>query len=55
MIQNSKLDALNQVFGNDQNAKDDSGLKGLTRAIIKEIKRRPGNDRCCDCNASGNS
>uniref|UniRef100_H2Y6R4 Uncharacterized protein n=1 Tax=Ciona savignyi TaxID=51511 RepID=H2Y6R4_CIOSA len=28
-----------------------SGLKELTQSIIDEVRRLPGNERCCDCNA----
>uniref|UniRef100_H2Y6R6 ArfGAP with SH3 domain, ANK repeat and PH domain-containing protein n=1 Tax=Ciona savignyi TaxID=51511 RepID=H2Y6R6_CIOSA len=42
-----KEDALNQVRGTNKN----SGLKELTQSIIDEVRRLPGNERCCDCNA----
>ncbi len=28
-------------------------VKELTRTIIAEIKRLPGNQNCCDCSAPG--
>uniref|UniRef100_H2Y6Q9 Uncharacterized protein n=1 Tax=Ciona savignyi TaxID=51511 RepID=H2Y6Q9_CIOSA len=43
----AKEDALNQVRGTNKN----SGLKELTQSIIDEVRRLPGNERCCDCNA----
>ncbi|XP_078481447.1 zinc finger protein Ci-ArfGAP-11 [Ciona intestinalis] len=55
VITNSKEDALNRVFGDAAAGKDGNeqnpGLRELTQSVIDEVRRLPGNDRCCDCNA----
>ena len=56
MLNNAKEAVLLKAFG--ESAGPDSSplnqsVKELTRTIISEIKRLPGNRQCCDCNAPG--
>ena len=57
MLSNSKEDALNRVFGDSSTGKNgteqSTGLKELTLSIIDEVRRLPGNNICCDCDAPG--
>ena len=57
VLSNSKEDALNRVFGDASSGKSgteqSTGLKELTRDIIDEVRRLPGNNICCDCDATG--
>ena len=57
MLSNSKDDALNRVFGDASSGKNggeqSTGLKELTLSIIDEVRRLPGNNICCDCDATG--
>uniref|UniRef100_H2Y6R5 Uncharacterized protein n=1 Tax=Ciona savignyi TaxID=51511 RepID=H2Y6R5_CIOSA len=41
----------NNVSGWGLGTNKNSGLKELTQSIIDEVRRLPGNERCCDCNA----
>ncbi|XP_062849937.1 arf-GAP with SH3 domain, ANK repeat and PH domain-containing protein 1a [Trichomycterus rosablanca] len=50
VLTNSKEEALNMAFRGEQSAGDD-GLEDLTKAIIEDVLRMPGNDMCCDCGA----
>ncbi|XP_035392123.1 arf-GAP with SH3 domain, ANK repeat and PH domain-containing protein 1a isoform X2 [Electrophorus electricus] len=50
VLTNSKEEALNMAFRGEQSAGDDS-LEDLTKAIIEDTLRTPGNDACCDCDA----
>ncbi|KAK1786822.1 hypothetical protein P4O66_017002 [Electrophorus voltai] len=50
VLTNSKEEALNMAFRGEQSAGDDS-LEDLTKAIIEDALRTPGNDACCDCDA----
>ncbi|XP_072544270.1 arf-GAP with SH3 domain, ANK repeat and PH domain-containing protein 1a [Salminus brasiliensis] len=51
VLTNSKEEALNMAFRGEQSAGDDS-LEDLTKAIIEDVLRMPGNEVCCDCGAS---
>ncbi|CAI5779000.1 arf-GAP with SH3 domain, ANK repeat and PH domain-containing protein 1 isoform X1 [Podarcis lilfordi] len=48
VLTNSKEEALNMAFRGEQSAGENS-LEDLTKAIIDDIQRFPGNDVCCDC------
>uniref|UniRef100_A0A8C2CUG0 ArfGAP with SH3 domain, ankyrin repeat and PH domain 1a n=1 Tax=Cyprinus carpio TaxID=7962 RepID=A0A8C2CUG0_CYPCA len=50
VLTNSKEEALNMAFRGEQSAGDDS-LEDLTKAIIEDVLRMPGNEFCCDCGA----
>ncbi|XP_051990285.1 arf-GAP with SH3 domain, ANK repeat and PH domain-containing protein 1-like isoform X2 [Xyrauchen texanus] len=50
VLTNSKEEALNMAFRGEQSAGDDS-LEDLTKAIIEDVLRMPGNEACCDCGA----
>lgn len=52
MLTNSKEEALNMAFRGEQTAGED-GLEDLTKAIIEDVLRIPGNEVCCDCGAAG--
>lgn len=52
VLTNSKEEALNMAFRGEQTAGDDS-LEDLTKAIIDDVLRMPGNEMCCDCGAPG--
>lgn len=52
VLTNSKEEALNMAFRGEQSAGDDS-LEDLTKAIIEDVLRMPGNEVCCDCGAPG--
>ncbi|XP_074543942.1 arf-GAP with SH3 domain, ANK repeat and PH domain-containing protein 1a [Halichoeres trimaculatus] len=52
VLTNSKEEALNMAF---QGGAQSSGVdeeEELTKSIIDEVLRSPGNDTCCDCGAS---
>uniref|UniRef100_A0A670IJ29 ArfGAP with SH3 domain, ankyrin repeat and PH domain 3 n=1 Tax=Podarcis muralis TaxID=64176 RepID=A0A670IJ29_PODMU len=51
VLSNSKEEALNVAFKQAQ-GREECSMDDLTGAIIKEIKRMPGNSMCCDCSAS---
>ncbi|KAL8181748.1 UNVERIFIED_CONTAM: Arf-GAP with SH3 domain, ANK repeat and PH domain-containing protein 1, partial [Gekko kuhli] len=51
VLTNSKEEALNMAFRGEQSAGENS-LEDLTKAIIDDIQRLPGNDVCCDCGSS---
>ncbi|XP_047664759.1 arf-GAP with SH3 domain, ANK repeat and PH domain-containing protein 1 isoform X6 [Tachysurus fulvidraco] len=51
VLTNSKEEALNMAFRGEQTAGDD-GLEDLTKAIIEDVLRTPGNEVCCDCGAA---
>ncbi|XP_053467557.1 arf-GAP with SH3 domain, ANK repeat and PH domain-containing protein 1 isoform X2 [Ictalurus furcatus] len=51
VLTNSKEEALNMAFRGEQTAGED-GLEDLTKAIIDEVLRIPGNEVCCDCGAA---
>ncbi|XP_059357693.1 arf-GAP with SH3 domain, ANK repeat and PH domain-containing protein 1a isoform X2 [Carassius carassius] len=50
VLTNSKEEALNMAFRGEQSAGDDS-MEDLTKAIIEDVLRMPGNEVCCDCGA----
>lgn len=53
VLTNSKEEALNMAF---QGGGQSSGVEEeeeLTKSIIDEVLRSPGNDTCCDCGATG--
>ncbi|XP_072547137.1 arf-GAP with SH3 domain, ANK repeat and PH domain-containing protein 1 isoform X3 [Salminus brasiliensis] len=51
VLTNSKEEALNMAFRGEQTAGED-GLEDLTKAIIDDVLRMPGNEVCCDCGAA---
>jgi len=53
VLQNSKEEALNNAFNDDQNECENNIVRELTKAIVGEVKTMSGNDVCCDCGASG--
>uniref|UniRef100_A0A671KEL3 Arf-GAP with SH3 domain, ANK repeat and PH domain-containing protein 1-like n=1 Tax=Sinocyclocheilus anshuiensis TaxID=1608454 RepID=A0A671KEL3_9TELE len=50
VLTNSKEEALNMAFRGEQGGGGD-GLEDLTKAIIDDVLRMPGNEVCCDCGA----
>lgn len=52
MLTNSKEEALTMAFRGEQSTGENS-LEDLTKAIIEDVQRLPGNDVCCDCGSSG--
>uniref|UniRef100_A0A6Q2YSZ1 ArfGAP with SH3 domain, ankyrin repeat and PH domain 1b n=1 Tax=Esox lucius TaxID=8010 RepID=A0A6Q2YSZ1_ESOLU len=54
VLTNSKEEALNMAFqgGEDGGGGGEDGLEDLTKAIIEDVLRMPGNEVCCDCGAS---
>ncbi|XP_074121637.1 arf-GAP with SH3 domain, ANK repeat and PH domain-containing protein 1 isoform X10 [Sminthopsis crassicaudata] len=48
VLTNSKEEALTMAFRGEQSTGENS-LEDLTKAIIDDIQRLPGNDVCCDC------
>lgn len=53
MLQNSKEEALNNAFKGDDNTGENNIVQELTKEIISDVRRMPGNDVCCDCGAQG--
>ena len=54
MLTNSKEEALNMAFRGEQSAgAEEDGVQDLTKAIIEDVLRMPGNELCCDCGAQG--
>ncbi|KAJ8270983.1 hypothetical protein GJAV_G00121450 [Gymnothorax javanicus] len=51
VLQNSKEEALSDAFKGDQNEGENNIVQELTKAILGEVKRMPGNDVCGDCGA----
>lgn len=51
VLTNSKEEALTMAFRGEQSTGENS-LEDLTKAIIDEVQRLPGNDVCCDCGSS---
>lgn len=41
------------AFRGEQSSGGEDGLEDLTKAIIEDVLRMPGNEVCCDCGASG--
>ncbi|CAN9506401.1 unnamed protein product [Ophioblennius macclurei] len=52
VLTNSKEEALNMAFRGEQSSGGEDGLEDLTKAIIEDVLRMPGNEICCDCGAS---
>lgn len=52
VLTNSKEEALTMAFRGEQSTGENS-LEDLTKAIIEDVQRLPGNDVCCDCGSSG--
>ncbi|XP_061562915.1 arf-GAP with SH3 domain, ANK repeat and PH domain-containing protein 2b [Cololabis saira] len=52
VLQNSKEEALNMAFKGDQDEGENNIVQELTKAIVAEVKKMNGNDRCCDCGAA---
>ncbi|XP_011681571.1 arf-GAP with SH3 domain, ANK repeat and PH domain-containing protein 2 isoform X11 [Strongylocentrotus purpuratus] len=54
VLNNSKKFALEAVFneGSSPSEVANRGLQDLTQSIVKEVKRLPGNNICCDCTAA---
>ncbi|XP_061821292.1 arf-GAP with SH3 domain, ANK repeat and PH domain-containing protein 1 isoform X3 [Nerophis lumbriciformis] len=52
VLTNSKEEALNMAFRGEQTSGSEDGLEDLTKAIIEDVLRMPGNELCCDCGAS---
>ncbi|XP_073488359.1 arf-GAP with SH3 domain, ANK repeat and PH domain-containing protein 1 isoform X2 [Aquarana catesbeiana] len=48
VLTNSKEEALNMAFRGDQSS-GESSLEDLTKAIIEDVQKTPGNYVCCDC------
>ncbi|XP_037658301.1 arf-GAP with SH3 domain, ANK repeat and PH domain-containing protein 1 isoform X6 [Choloepus didactylus] len=51
VLTNSKEEALTMAFRGEQSTGENS-LEDLTKAIIEDVQRLPGNDVCCDCGSS---
>lgn len=41
------------AFRGEQSSGGEDGLEDLTKAIIEDVLRMPGNEVCCDCGAPG--
>ncbi|XP_029698369.1 arf-GAP with SH3 domain, ANK repeat and PH domain-containing protein 1 isoform X6 [Takifugu rubripes] len=52
VLTNSKEEALNMAFRGEQSSGGEDGLEDLTKAIIEDVLRMPGNELCCDCGAA---
>ncbi|KAG8580222.1 hypothetical protein GDO81_007198 [Engystomops pustulosus] len=52
VLQNSKEEALNNAFKGDHCTGENNIVQELTKEIISDIQKMPGNDVCCDCGAS---
>uniref|UniRef100_A0A3Q1GKR3 ArfGAP with SH3 domain, ankyrin repeat and PH domain 1b n=1 Tax=Acanthochromis polyacanthus TaxID=80966 RepID=A0A3Q1GKR3_9TELE len=52
VLTNSKEEALNMAFRGEQSSGGEDGLEDLTKAIIEDVLRMPGNEVCCDCGAT---
>ncbi|CAH2285932.1 arf-GAP with SH3 domain, ANK repeat and PH domain-containing 1 isoform X3 [Pelobates cultripes] len=48
VLTNSKEEALNMAFQGEQST-GESSLEDLSKAIIDDVQKTPGNDVCCDC------
>ncbi|KAM5211290.1 arf-GAP with SH3 domain, ANK repeat and PH domain-containing protein 1 isoform 9-T11 [Hipposideros larvatus] len=51
VLMNSKEEALTMAFRGEQSTGENS-LEDLTKAIIEDVQRIPGNDVCCDCGSA---
>nr|DBA25789.1 TPA: hypothetical protein GDO54_010136 [Pyxicephalus adspersus] len=52
VLQNSKEEALNNAFKGDHSTGENNIVQELTKEIISDIQKMPGNDVCCDCGAA---
>ncbi|XP_054607427.2 arf-GAP with SH3 domain, ANK repeat and PH domain-containing protein 1 isoform X3 [Nothobranchius furzeri] len=52
VLTNSKEEALNMAFRGEPSSGGEDGLEDLTKAIIEDVLRMPGNEVCCDCGAA---
>ncbi|XP_023574578.1 arf-GAP with SH3 domain, ANK repeat and PH domain-containing protein 1 [Octodon degus] len=52
VLTNSKEEALTMAFQGEQSTGENS-LEDLTKAVIEDVQRLPGNDVCCDCGSAG--
>ncbi|XP_062337632.1 arf-GAP with SH3 domain, ANK repeat and PH domain-containing protein 1a isoform X3 [Osmerus eperlanus] len=52
VLTNSKEEALNMAFQGGQSSAGEDTLEDLTKAIIEDVLRMPGNEHCCDCGAA---
>jgi len=46
-----------KAFGDTSNSESspfNQSVKELTRTILQQVRRLPGNQKCCDCGAPGN-
>ncbi|KAG9473828.1 hypothetical protein GDO78_004241 [Eleutherodactylus coqui] len=50
VLTNSKQEALNMAF-HEARPSEENSIEDLTKAIIEDIRRMPGNSVCCDCGA----
>ncbi|MGH0152684.1 UNVERIFIED_CONTAM: hypothetical protein FKN15_027901 [Acipenser sinensis] len=50
VLTNNKEEALNMAFRGEQSTGENS-VEDLTKAIIEDVLRMPGNEVCCDCGA----
>ncbi|CAH2292607.1 arf-GAP with SH3 domain, ANK repeat and PH domain-containing 2-like isoform X1 [Pelobates cultripes] len=50
VLSNSKQEALNMAF-HEARPSEENSIEDLTKAIIEDITRMPGNSVCCDCGA----
>ncbi|XP_029559784.1 arf-GAP with SH3 domain, ANK repeat and PH domain-containing protein 1a isoform X4 [Salmo trutta] len=52
VLTNSKEEALNKAFRGEESTGGEDTLEDLTKAIIEDVLRIPGNEICCDCGAA---
>ncbi|XP_075057558.1 arf-GAP with SH3 domain, ANK repeat and PH domain-containing protein 2 isoform X2 [Mixophyes fleayi] len=52
VLQNSKEEALNNAFKGDHSTGENNIVQELTKEIISDIQKMPGNNVCCDCRAA---
>ncbi|KAM4691343.1 arf-GAP with SH3 domain, ANK repeat and PH domain-containing protein 1-like [Rhinophrynus dorsalis] len=50
VLTNSKQEALNMAF-HEARSNEENSIEDLTKAIIEDVRRMPGNSVCCDCGA----
>ncbi|XP_075208977.1 arf-GAP with SH3 domain, ANK repeat and PH domain-containing protein 1 isoform X3 [Anomaloglossus baeobatrachus] len=51
VLTNSKEEALNMAFHDGQST-GESSLEDLSKAIIEDVQKTPGNEACCDCGSA---
>ena len=57
VLNNAKEQVLMKAFGDASNSESspyNQSVKELTRTILQQVRRLPGNQTCCDCGAAGN-